>query len=314
MRFFPTRSFADAGRLTALSVLLAIFSACSLFSGGDLESTNQPSRSHGGTLQNRIAVAPFIVQSQHTDPYTDELMQSYLMSAIRDECPGVVFVKPADRDYPAVLRNLPQLASGEMDNLQAAVAGRQLGISAIMVGTLTSVGTEEKERGIWLLKKNQHYVRVQVLFELYDTETATKLLDEAAVHEIEIEAIDAAMIEQKDHVDSGFVEEVLELIAEKVDDNICDAIGEQDWKSYVLSAASDGLWIAAGSQSGLRPGLVLEVFDSNTVMDGFGGHKYFKPGPKIGEIEVVEVETHRSRAVRVNGGDIEPLSAVKMKK
>jgi hypothetical protein len=316
MSIGSSRRVAGAKRLAALSALLMLVSACSLGSSRNSASDpgQQPPKSGGGNLQNRIAVAPFEVQSQHTDPYSDELMQSYILGAIRSECSGIEWIKPSDKDYPAVLRSIPRLESGELDNLQAAAVGRQLGLSAVMVGTLTSVGIEEKESGIWPLKRNRHYVRVQVLFEIYDTETATKLLDEAAARQVEIEAIDAAMIKQKNRVDSGFVEEVLEIIAQKVDDNICDAVGEQVWKSYVLSAGPDELWIASGSRSGLQPGQVLEVFDSNTVIEGYNGHKYFKPGPKIAEVELVAVESRRSKAAVLTGGDIQPLNVVKIKK
>lgn len=301
--------------LAVLMVLLVMVSACSIVSSrnSSYDPDQQPSPDGSGSLYKRIGVAPFEVRTQYTDPYSRELMQTYVLGAIRTECPGVGFVKPSDDAYPPVLRSLPRLESGDLDNLQAAIAGRQLGLNAIMVGTLTSVGTEEKERGIWLMKRNRHYVRVQVLLEIYDTETATKLVDETSVREVEIDAADAEMIKQKNRVDSGFVEEGLELIAQKVDDNICEAIGDQDWKSFVLSAGPEELWIASGSRSGLQPGRVLEVFDSNTIMEGFGGHKYFKPGPKIAEVKLVAVEPLRSKAVSLTGGDIQPLSVVKIK-
>ena len=298
-----------------LAALLLLAAACSSSSSrsGPVEPGRQPDPGPGAGLQKRIGVAPFQLRTRHTDPYSRELMQSYVLSAIRSECPGIVFVQPGDEEYPSVLRDLPRLESGDLDNLQAAIAGRQLGLTAVMVGSLTSVGAEEKDWGIWLLKQNRHYVRVQVQLEIYDTETATKLVDKAAAREVRIDAADADMIEQKDLVDSGFVEEVLEIIADKVDEEICEAIADQQWKSFVLSADPQELWIASGSRSGLRPGRMLEVFDSNTIMEGYGGHKYFKPGPKVAEIELVEVEPHRSKAVVRTGGGIQPLSTVKVK-
>ena len=301
--------------LAIVAGLLMVISACSSSSNWLASSKpagpTSPVRSDG--LQKRIGVAPFEVLSQHTEPYSKDLMQSYVLEAIRTECPGIVFVKPSDKEYPAVLRELPRLDSGDLDNLQLAITGRQLGLNGVMVGTLTSVGTEEKERGIWLLKENRHYVRVQVQVEVYDTETGTKLIDEAAAQEVEIDDLAAMMIRQRDMVDSGYVEEVLEVIAQKIDDDICEAIGDLDWKSYVSSIDSDGLWIASGSQSGLEPGAILEVFETNTIMEGYGGHKYFKPGPKIAEVELVAVEPRRSKAVLLSGDGIEPLNMVKIK-
>ena len=158
----------EAKRLTALLALLVIISACSLGSSRDssLDSILPFSSDSDDGLRKRIGVAPFELRTQHTDAYSRELMQLYLLQAIRNECPGIEFIKPVDENYPPVLRDLPRLESGDLDNLQAAIAGRQLGLNAVMVGTLTSVGTEEKERGFWLMRRNRYYVQVQVLVEI----------------------------------------------------------------------------------------------------------------------------------------------------
>lgn len=303
------------GGIRYVAALLVLVSACSSGSvrSGGSDGVPQPPSDHIDGLQKRIGVAPFQMRSRHADPYSRELMRSYVLGAIRGECPGVFFLKPSDEAYPPVLGSLPRLESGELDNLQLAIAGRQLGLTGVMVGTLTSVGTEEKQWGFWMLKQTRHYIRVQVLLEVYDTETATKLVDKTAARQVRIDAADVEMIEHKDRIDSGFVEEALEIIAQEVDEDICEAIAGQDWKSYVISVGPGELWIASGSRSGLRPGQVLEVFDSNTIMDGFGGHRYFKPGPKAAEVKLVEVEPQRSKAVKLTGGDIEPLSTVKAK-
>ncbi|KPJ74857.1 MAG: hypothetical protein AMJ54_16450 [Deltaproteobacteria bacterium SG8_13] len=298
-----------------MTALLAVVSACSLGSSrsGPIGPDQLPASNTGARPYKKIGVAPFEVRTQHTDSYSRELMHSYVLGAIRTECQGIIFVQPSDEDYPPVLRSLPRLESGNLDNLQVAIAGRQLGLNAVLVGTLTSVGTEEKDWGIWWLKQNRHYVGVQIRIEVFDTETATKLVDEVAARQVRIDEADVEMIEQQDRIDSGFIEEILEVIAQKLDDDICEAIGDQHWKSYVLSADPEQLWIASGSRHGLRPGLVLEVFDSNTVMEGFGGHNYFKPGPKVAEVKLVEVQPQRSKAVVLTGGDIKPLSPVKFK-
>ena len=309
------RRCGKIGFLVTLAIAVVLATACGPGSRqtGDSPADPLSAADRGEGPAKQIGVAPFELRTQYTDPYSRELMQSYVLGAIRTECPGIYFVQPADREYPEVLRNLPRLESGDLDNLQAAIAGRQLGLSALMVGTLTSVGTEEKDWGIWFLKQSRHYVRVQVLIEIYDTETATKLVDEVAARQVRIDAADLAMIERKDRIDSGFVEEVLEIISQKIDDDICEAIDELSWKSYVLSVDTEALWIASGSRSGLQPGQVLEVFNSNAVMQGYGGHRYFKPGPKVAEVKVVEVQPQRSKAIVLSGGDIEPLGTVKFK-
>ncbi len=309
------RGCGKTGWLFMGIVLLMMVSACSTGSNrsADYDSGQLPATAGSGKPFKHIGVAPFEVRTQHTDPYSRELTRSYVLDAIRSECPEILFVQPADDDYPPALRNLPRLESGDLDNLQTAIIGRQLGLTSVMVGTLTSVGTEQKDWGFWMVKQNRHYVRVQVRVEIFDTETATKLADEAVDRQVRIDDVDVEMIEQKDRIDSGFIEEVLEIIAQKIDEDVCDAIADQNWKSFVLSTDSDELWIASGSRSGLRPDQVLEVFDSNAIMEGYGGHNYFKPGPKVAEIKLVEVQPQRSKAVVLTGDDIPPLSTVRLK-
>ena len=309
------RGCQKTGWLFMGTILMMMVSACSpgLNRSAGYDQGQLPVSANSGEPFKHIGVAPFGLGTQHTDPYSRELLRLYVLDAIRSECPGILFVQPTEDDYPPALRSLPRLESGDLDNLQTAIIGRQLGLTAVMVGTLTSVGTEEKDWGFWMLKQNRHYVRVQVRIEIFDTETATKLVDEAADRQVRIDDVDVEMIEQKDHIDSGFVEEVLEIIAQKIDEDICEAIADQKWKSFVLSTDSDELWIASGIRSGLRRDQVLEVFDSNAIMEGYGGHKYFKPGPKVAEIKLVEVQPQRSKAVILTGGDIPPLSTVRLK-
>ena len=264
-------------------------------------------------LKKKIGVIPFEVRTTQGGRFTREIFQDYVLRAARSECPGQMFIQPGHPDYPPILRRLPRLESGLIDNFSLALIGRQLGLNAVIVGTLTSVSVEEREKGIWFFKGIHHEVRVDLLVEVYDTETAAKLVDVSVSHNLEVDPLDAEEFRKKDSIDLNYIEEALEYIADKIDDNICGAADGQVWKSYIVSSTKDGVVIASGERVGLQTGMIFEVFDSTDIIEGKEGRRYLLPGKKIAEIEVSEVAESRSKAMVLSGGEVKQWSVVKVK-
>jgi len=296
--------------------LLLFVSSCAFQSTGSSDKTTAEDipRAYGGKLRKKIGIVPFEVKTTHVDRFARKMFQDYVLDSVVAECPGIVFIKPGDGEYPTILTRLPRLETGKVDNFQMALIGRQLGLNAVVVGTLTSVSTEEKDWGFWPFKRNGYYVGVQILVEVYDTETATKLLDRNVSREVEIDAADAEMLNRKSKISVNFIEEVLEIIANVIDDHICEVTEDQIWKSYIASTAASEYLIASGYSSGLQPGHVLEVYDSTQVIQGAQGHRYFKPGAKVGELKIMTVDKDHSKAVLLSGENLPQWSVVRIKK
>jgi hypothetical protein len=306
--------FVAAGFIWA--VLLLFVSGCTSHSTrpSDTKTMEDIPQAYGGNLRKRIGIAPFEVKTTHVDRFARETFQEYVLDSVLAECPGIVFIKPGDGEYPTILTRLPRLENGEVDNFQLALIGRQLGLNAVIVGTLTSVSTEERDWGFWFFKRIRYYVGVQILIEVFDTETATKLLDRNVSREVEIDAPDAEMLNRQSEISVNFIEEVLEIIANVIDDQICDVTEDQIWKSFIASTAESEYLIASGRSSGLQPGHVLEVYDSTQVIQGAQGHRYFKPGPKVGELKITTVDKDHSKAVLISGDNLPQWGVVKIKK
>ncbi len=64
---------------------------------------------------------------------------------------------------------------------------------------------------------------------------------------------------------------------------------------------------------GLESGDILEVYDSSRIMEGVGGQRFFIPGLKIGEIEIVSITEDRLEAKLISGEDIKKGSTVRRK-
>lgn len=298
------------------AALLLFVSGCASQTTGssDITTAADIPRAYGGKLRKKIGIVPFGVKTTHVDRFAREMFQDYVLDSVVAECPAIVFIKPGDGEYPKVLTRLPRLETGKVDNFQLALIGRQLGLNAVVIGTLTSVSTEEKDWGFWLFKRIRYYVGVQILVEVYDTETATKLLDRNVSREVEIDEPDAEMLNRQSKISVNFIEEVLEIIANVIDDHICDVTEDQIWKSYIVSTAASEYLIASGYSSGLQSGHVLEVYDSTQVIQGAQGHRYFKPGSKVGELKITTVDKDHSKAVLLSGDNLPQWSVVKIKK
>jgi len=169
------------------------------------------------------------------------------------------------------------------------------------------------EKGWWWFKKLRYYVRVEVLVEVLDTETASKLLSQTVNRRVEVDRVDVEMIRARKQVELYYFEETLAEISQDVSEEVCDVLAEQYWKSYVLLVEGGELLIAAGEASNLQPGTLLEIFDSSEVVEGVASHRYVLPGSKVGEARVSVVDARVSRATVTSGENLSPGQVVRTK-
>jgi hypothetical protein len=302
---------------TVLVLLPIVAGGCSKWSGGGPSlpsAVKEPASAYDKRLKKKIGVVPFRMESIFGDPTTIDLFQDNLLQAIQEECTDILFIKPGGGDFPEALVKLPLMASGAIDNFSLAMTGRRFGLNAVLVGKITSINVDEKTKGFWFFRSSHYYVQVEALIELYDTSTATKIFDRTASHKIEVEEPDVELIRAKNRIDPSFVEPSLAEIIDDVKDNICKAIELQAWKSYIVATDATDILMAAGSRSNVQAGDIFEVYDSRQAIEGYGGHRYLPPGPKIGEIEVKSVSEDTARAVSVSGSGFQAGQGLRLKK
>lgn len=311
------------GTAKALAVwlpLLLLLAGCSFWkswSTGDFTppaDTGVFSGANSDRLKLQIGVVPFSQASAFGDETIKQTFQNDLLQAAASACPDVIFIEPGAADYPEALLQLPRLPSGDVDNYRLALTGRQYGLNGILVGTVASVNVDEKEKGFWFLRETHYYVQVEVLLELYDPATAAKLFDRSLAHKVEVEEADVELIRTRNRIAPVFIEEPLKQIVADLKETLCDAVEALSWKSYIAGIGNGEVLVAAGRRSGVRPGDVFDVFDNRRTLEGFGQHRYFIPGEKVGEIEVVTVLEDHARSVAVLGGPFEEGQSVRLKK
>jgi hypothetical protein len=150
--------------------------------------------------------------------------------------------------------------------------------------------------------------------EVYAAETGAKLLDESFMKEIEVDESDLESTNVDLNIRTYVINEAFNDIAGHMGEKICNALVLDSWNGYIISMDADKMIISSGENVGIIPGDVFEVYNSIDTFQGAEGHRFFIPGPKVGEIKITKVRSDIAEAVRVSGQDIQVGFSIRPKK
>ncbi len=270
-------------------------------------------RAPDSDLKKNIALTPFENKTSFKTEGMGEKILENLAGAITSSCSNILLERPGDPGYPDELSKLPREISGQIDNFNLAKIGRRLGLNAVVTGALINITPDNKQKGILWFKSTHYYVQVQIAVQVYDTETAAKLLDESFVHEVEIDETDLESMQTESGIQASIMDEAFRSIADKMGEKICNAIVSQPWNGFIISVDADRIMINSGEKVGLKTGDLFDVFDNSGIFKGTGGQRFFIPGLKIGEIKVTTVYPETAEAVLVSGHDIRAGFSIRTK-
>lgn len=249
-------------------------------------------------LKKKVWVTSFDNRSSWKAQNFNVFFREKLVETIKSTSSQILLIDPKEEGYSD---HLPTLSSGGIDNFALAKHGRLLGLNAIVTGYLADLSAEQKKRGLWWFRDTHYYLQMRIVMEVYDTETAAKLIDEDFVHKVEVdETTYQTAVSKKDEnipeIDNAFVH-AANVLGEK----ICDAVGVEPWKGYIISKADDRLTISSGRRSGLGPGDILKVYEIGTIIEGTGGYRFFGYGHETGEIKLTDVSSDTAEGIQVSG-------------
>lgn len=265
----------------------------------------------GAKQKKTVALIAFGNKTRIPAAVFQKTLHRDLTAKLIDACPDAILIAPGDSAYPDFLANPPRQKNGELDNFSLAQSARKLGINAIVTGTLAGITTNQKMKGFMWFKSPLSMAQISVGVEVYDTETASKLLDERFVQETEMAEAESDSRGEARIEDSPAVAAALSRLVDPVGERICDEIARQPWKGFIISISKEKLVISSGRSTGIVPGDRLDVYDSSKVIEGAGGQRYFVPGLKTAEIQVTAVFPKRSEAVILSGTVAKEGSSVK---
>lgn len=264
-----------------------------------------------GSLRKSMGMAVFENRTVYTLIDFQETLRNNLAGALQRNCSGLIILKDNDENYPSDFEKLPRLSSGGIDSFKLCKTGRELGLTAIMTGSIADIKTGDESRGILLWKDSYPVISLTVRINVLDTETGTKLLDESFTHkkysdEIEMESIKSGKIEP------AFFKEAFLHIAGEAGKKVCERMKRESWKGYVSSVSGDKITISSGSNTGVAQGKAFEVF-GNSLIVGMQGHRFLVPGPKTGEVKITGVFDDSAEALIVSGDSIKEGNTVRPK-
>ena len=263
-------------------------------------------------LQRLTAVVGFENRSAYRFEDFAQLFRKGIPEYLNGECDDVTVPDLGTGEYVQRLKKMPLLKSGRIDNFNLATIGRELGLNAVVTGSLNDIGLISETEGL-ILKDVLHLIQILVSIEVYDTETGTKILDESFSRKVEIEGLDYDLMQSQEKLMLPDLSETLRDLLSEMGERICWAIEDQPWNGFITALEDDTVILSSGNLSGLEPGDELEVFDNTRIIKGRDGQKFFVHGKKIGEIKVVAVEADSTQAVVVSNKGIKEGSSVRVK-
>ena len=264
-------------------------------------------------LQRKVGIINFENNSLRETTQFQNIFHKGLPAYLNENCKGILVDDPETGSLLSLVKEPPKLKSGHIDNYSLALIGRQIGLNAIVTGSLEDIRIIDELQGILWTKDTHHFVEVNIRVEVNDVRTATKLLDNTFVREIEIEDLDYQLIQQSNRIRLPELNETLSKLLADIGSEICYTIKDQPWTGFITKAEEDRFSISSGREIGLKVGDVLEVYDSSRIIEGVGGQRFFTPGLQIGEIEIVSIATNTSEARLVSGKNIIKGSTVRRK-
>ena len=263
-------------------------------------------------LQRLTAVVGFENKSLYRSQDFTQLFRKGIPEYLNNECDDVSVINSGSGKVIESFRQLPLLPSGKVDNFALAVIGRELGLNAIITGSLDDVGLLSELHGmVW--KDTHHLIQILVSVAVYDTETGAKILDQSFSSKVEIEEIDYQLMQSQGKLMLPDLNETLSGLIKEMGETICWAIEDQPWNGFVTAVDENNLILSAGSRAGLERGDEFDVFDTSRVIEGLDGQRFFYHGQKTGEIRIVEVEPDKAKAVIITNRGIKTGGSVRVK-
>ena len=142
-------------------------------------------KSAGDDLIKKVGVAWLRNETRYPTADFEKIHTAELVEQLRVESGGLIVIGPDDPSAPDILRVLPRTPEGRIDNFDLALLAQRAGLNAVVIGTLIDVRDRRQEKGLWWFKDVYDVIDITLDVEVYDSQTAAKLLDERFTREIE---------------------------------------------------------------------------------------------------------------------------------
>jgi hypothetical protein len=251
-----------------------------------------------GDMKKKAVILGIEPASPAATPGFGAHFQTAISAALEKECRSLLL----DQSVAASLKTPPRRPSGVVDGYALAVLGRGPGVNFFVFGSLNDIRFLEEKSGFWLWKDTRYSLRAAVRVEIFDVETATKILDESLSEEMLLDEVTYQQFQPGGRIALGDLQTPLAVIMRKAAQRTCATLRDQPWRGFVVGSDPQKITISAGLSAGLATGRALEVFEKGQVIESKDGQRYIRPGAKIGEAVITSASTGAAEAALTGAG------------
>ncbi len=193
---------------------------------------------------------------------------------------------------------------------------KEKGMNAIIFETLNPIELNPGKSGIWPFRKKGWKCTVSMDIDILDVNIGTILLSKEIADNITLSSEETTEETEKGgntETKKKALKECLPGILKEAANAAILSLNQKPWIGRIVSLNTKEIIINAGSDVGLRPGVVLEVFSKGEYITSFNKQTYQLPGPKAGEIKIVSLKTRHSLTEPINGNGFKVGQIVRVK-
>jgi hypothetical protein len=214
------------------------------------------------------------------------------------------------------MKKFHSFTPGESIDPELLREAKERGMNAIIFETINPIELNPGKSGIWPFRKKGWNCAVSMNIDIVDVNSETILLSKEIADNITLSSEETTEETEK----GGNIETKKKALKECLPDILKEAanaaslsLNQKVWTGRIVSIDTKEIIINAGSDVGLRPGVVLEVFSKGEYITSFNKQTYQLPGPKAGEIKIVSIQQHHSFAEPMKEGNFKPGQIIRIK-
>jgi len=214
------------------------------------------------------------------------------------------------------IKKFRSFTPGESIDPELLREAKERDINAIIFETINPIELNPGKSGIWPFRKKGWNCTVSMNIDIVDVNSETVLLSKEIADNITLSSEETTEETEKGgntETKKKALKECLQDILKEAANAASLSLNQKVWTGRIVSIDTKEIIINAGSDVGLRPGVVLEVFSKGEYITSFNKQTYQLPGPKAGEIKIVSIQQHYSFAEPMKEGNFKPGQIIKIK-
>ena len=96
-----------------------------------------------------------------------------------------------------------------------------------------------------------------------------------------------------------------------ISEDISDVVLTKPWRGFIRATSGKKVFISSGRRVGVRKGDIFEVVQSDRILDGIDGQRFFLPSGPYAKIQVTTVYPAWSETVTLEGGPVNVDSSLR---